>query len=42
MTLFKLLPEKPEFTSYIDRVTSRPAFKSTLAKEDALIHELAS
>ncbi len=42
MTLFKLLPEKPEFTSYVERLTSRPAFKSTLAKEEELIRAQAS
>jgi len=42
MTLFKLLPEKPEFTSYIERLTSRPAFKSALAKDEELVKTLAS
>lgn len=42
MTLFKLLPEKPEFTSYIERLTSRPAFKSALAKDEELVKALAS
>ncbi|MGO4683135.1 glutathione S-transferase family protein [Hyphomicrobium sp. 2TAF46] len=42
MTLFKLLPEKPEFASYIERLTSRPAFKSALAKDEELIKALAS
>lgn len=30
-TMFKLVPELPEFTSYIERVTSRPAFARTAA-----------
>ncbi|MBN9246742.1 MAG: glutathione S-transferase family protein [Hyphomicrobium sp.] len=42
MTLFKLLPEKPEFSSYIERLTSRPAFKSALAKDEELAKALAS
>jgi glutathione S-transferase len=42
MTLFKLLPEKPEFTSYIERLTSRPAFKRAMAKDDELVRALAS
>src|SRR5262249_48082585 len=42
MTLFKLLPEKPEFTSYIERITARPAFKSAMAKDQALVRALAS
>jgi glutathione S-transferase len=42
MTLFKLLPEKPEFTSYIERLTSRPAFKSAMAKDEELVRALAS
>lgn len=42
MTLFKLLPEKPEFTSYIERATSRPAFKSAMAKDEELVRALAS
>ncbi|MBS0239448.1 MAG: glutathione S-transferase family protein [Proteobacteria bacterium] len=42
MTLFKLLPEKPEFTSYIERLTSRPAFKSAMAKDEELVKVLAS
>jgi glutathione S-transferase len=42
MTLFKLLPEKPEFTSYIERLTSRPAFKSAMAKDEELVRTLSS
>lgn len=42
MTLFKLLPEKPEFASYIERLTSRPAFKSAMAKDEELVRALAS
>jgi glutathione S-transferase len=42
LTLFKLLPEKPEFTSYIERITSRAAFKSSLAKDEELAQTLAS
>lgn len=42
LTMFKLLPEKPEFSSYIERMTSRPAFKSALAKDEELAKALAS
>jgi glutathione S-transferase len=42
LTLFKLLPSKPEFASYIERVTSRPAFKNALAKDDELVRARAS
>jgi glutathione S-transferase len=42
LTLFKLLPERPEFTRYIERVTGRPAFKSALAKDEKLAESLAS
>ncbi|CAA2137356.1 Glutathione S-transferase GstA [Hyphomicrobium sp. ghe19] len=42
LTLFKLLPETPEFTSYLERLTSRPAFKSALAKDEELVRALAS
>jgi glutathione S-transferase len=42
LTMFKLLPDKPEFASYIERMTSRPAFKSATAKDEELVHALAS
>jgi glutathione S-transferase len=42
MMLFKLLPERPEFKDYADRVTSRPAFLSALAKDTELAQKLAS
>jgi glutathione S-transferase len=42
LTLFKLLPERPEFTSYLDRITNRPAFKTALAKDEELVQVLAS
>jgi glutathione S-transferase len=42
MTLFKLLPQKPEFTSYVERLTARPAFKSAMAKDAELVQALAS
>ncbi|MBS0232642.1 MAG: glutathione S-transferase family protein [Proteobacteria bacterium] len=42
LTMFKLLPEKPEFSSYIERMTSRPAFKSALAKDEELIRMRAT
>ncbi len=42
LTMFKLLPEKPEFASYIERMTSRPAFKSAFAKDTELVQASAS
>ncbi len=42
LTLFKLLPEKPEFTNYLDRVASRPAFKSAMTKDQELVQALTS
>ncbi len=41
LTMFKLLPAKPEFSSYLERVTSRPAFKSALAKDEQLVQSRA-
>ncbi len=42
LTMFKLLPDKPEFTNYIERVTSRPAFGRAAAKDAELIQVRAS
>ena len=41
MLLFKLLPERPEFTSYADRVTQRPAFVRAMTKDAELAKVLA-
>jgi glutathione S-transferase len=42
MTKFKLLPDRPEFTGYVERLTSRPAFKRAAAKDEELAKALAS
>jgi glutathione S-transferase len=42
LMLFKLIPDKPEFASYVERITARPAFKRALEKDEALARELAS
>jgi glutathione S-transferase len=42
LTLFKLLPEGPEFANYIERMTDRPAFKRALAKDQELLQAPAS
>lgn len=41
MLLFKLLPERPEFTSYAERLGQRPALQRATAKDQALAQELA-
>lgn len=41
MLLFKLLPERPEFTSYAERVTQRPAFVRAMAKDAELANAMA-
>jgi len=41
LTMFKLLPDRPEFASYIERMTSRAAFKSAFAKDEELIRARA-
>lgn len=42
LTLFKLLPDKPEFASYVERITARPAFKRAMEKDEELAQALAS
>ena len=42
MLMFKLLPERPEFTSYADRVTRRPAFVRAMTKYAELAKVLAA
>jgi glutathione S-transferase len=39
---FKVLPSRPEFTSYAERVASRPAFIRAAAKDAELAKSLAS
>ena len=33
---FKLVPERPEFRAYVDRLAARPAFQRAKAKDEAL------
>ena len=33
---FKLIPERPEFTAYVARLTERPAFKRAAEKDAKL------
>jgi glutathione S-transferase len=42
MSIFKLLPERPEFASYVEHITSRPAFIRAAAKDAELIAALTS
>jgi glutathione S-transferase len=35
-TMFKLLPERPEFTAYIGRLASRPALQRAEAQDKEL------
>jgi glutathione S-transferase len=35
-TMWKLVPERPEFAAYVSRLTGRPAFKRAEAKDAAL------
>lgn len=41
MLMFKLLPERPEFTSYAARLSERPALKRATAKDQELAAALA-
>ena len=34
--MFKLIPERPEFTAYVARLAGRPALKQATAKDEAL------
>jgi len=34
--MFKLLPEQPEFTAYVDRLVARPAFNQAFALDQEL------
>jgi glutathione S-transferase len=34
--LFKLLPDRPEFTEYVNRLSQRPAFQRATEKDEAL------
>ena len=42
MMMFRLLPDRPEFKSYAERVTARPAFARALTKDAELTQSLAS
>jgi glutathione S-transferase len=42
MLMFKLLPERPEFKNYADRVTRRPAFVRAMTKDAELAKVLAA
>lgn len=42
MLLFKLLPERREFTSYVERLSKRPAMQRAAAKDKDLAATLAS
>lgn len=42
MLMFKLLPERREFTSYADRLAARPALQRALATDRALMTSFAS
>jgi glutathione S-transferase len=35
-TLFKLIPERPEFAAYVERLGQRPAFQRATAKDKEL------
>jgi glutathione S-transferase len=41
MLQFKLLPERPEFTSYVERLKQRPAYQRAAAKDQELMAKLA-
>ena len=41
MLMFKLLPERPEFTRYAERLNARPALQRAVASDQALTAELA-
>ncbi len=42
MMMFKLLPERAEFKSYAERITSRPAFMRAFTKDAEFAQSLAS
>jgi glutathione S-transferase len=42
MLSFKLIPDRPEFTSYAARLLQRPALQRAMAKDQALAAALAS
>jgi glutathione S-transferase len=39
MQLFKKLPERPEFVTYLSRLMERPALKRTIAKDEKLMQQ---
>lgn len=42
LVMFKLLPERPEFVGYVERLTKRPAFLSASEKDAKLAASLAA
>jgi len=40
MLMFKLLPERREFTSYAERLLARPALQRAIATDKALLAAL--
>ena len=42
MLMFKLLPGRPEFTSYVERLSARPALQRAIAADAALLAAFAS
>ena len=42
MLQFKLLPERPEFTSYVERLSQRPALQRAMAMDEAYTAQLAT
>jgi glutathione S-transferase len=40
--LFKMIPELPEFTSYVGRLKARPAMRRQLAKDEAIAKQQAT
>lgn len=42
MTMFKLVPELPVITAYVERIASRPAMQRAAALDEALAAELAA
>ncbi len=42
MLMFKLLPERPEFASYVERLTQRPALQRAMAMDEAFTTKLSA
>ncbi|MEQ1576778.1 MAG: glutathione S-transferase family protein [Hyphomicrobium sp.] len=41
MLMFKLLPDRPEFTSYVERLSARPALQRAMAMDEAFTAQQA-